>query len=332
MKRETNLIEKIADPDNLRLAYWKAQRGKSCKQDVLLFQKQLDANLLSLITQIQQASVIVGNYTYFTVFDPKQRLICAAAFPERVLHHAIMNICTANFEKYQLFDSYASRLGKGSYAALQRAMYYQRKYKWFLKLDVRKYFDSIDHQILIELLSSRFKETKLHNIFYDIIDSYHVETNKGLPIGNLTSQYFANHYLAVSDHYIKEQLKIEGFVRYMDDMVLWDNDKDALNNKGKQLQSFIKTFLKLELKPFCLNSTQKGLPFLGYTIYSNMLRLNRRSKKRFIIKLNKYEENLKNNYWNQTEFQKHVLPLLAFTKHADSFCFRKKCMEKIYGQ
>jgi RNA-directed DNA polymerase len=124
MKRAGYLLESIADIDNLRLAYFKAKKGKSEKHSVHLFTNELDRNLLKLREQILSGKIEVGNYHYFTIYDPKERKICAAAFAERVLHHAIMNICHPYFERYQIYDSYASRIGKGTYAALERAAYY----------------------------------------------------------------------------------------------------------------------------------------------------------------------------------------------------------------
>ncbi len=273
MKRENDLIEKIAEPDNLRLAFWKARKAKEGKIEVAQFRMHLDKNLLSIREELLSGKLKVGNYHYFTIFDPKERLICAASFKERVLHHAIMNICHANFEKYQISGSYASRPGKGTYAALERAAVFQKKYKWFLKLDVRKYFDTIDHRILKRMLAKRFKDIALLNVFSNIIDSYQTSNGKGLPIGNLTSQYFANHYLALADHYIKEKLQALAYVRYMDDMVMWSDDKNTLLKIGNDFQSFIQSELQLSLKPVCLNTTDKGLPFLDYLLYPDNILL-----------------------------------------------------------
>ena len=267
MKRENNLISLIAEPDNLRLAFWKARKAKDGKMEVAAYRKSLDENLLALRNELLSGNVQVGQYHYFTIYDPKERKICAATFRERVLHHALMNVCHANFEKYQIFDSYASRIGKGSYAALERASVFQKQYKWFLKLDVRKYFDSIDYAKLKTMLAKRYKDKALLHIFFQIIDSYQTNSDKGLPIGNLTSQYFANHYLALADHHIKEKLQVSAYVRYMDDMVIWSNDKNMLLKIGNEFQSFIESELSLSLKPFCLNSTDRGLPFLGYLLY-----------------------------------------------------------------
>jgi hypothetical protein len=289
----------------------------------------LQANLVSLSTQINNGQVTVGNYHYFTIYDPKERVICAAPFNQRVLHHALMNVCHPIFEKYQVFDSYASRLGKGTYAALKRAASFQKKFTYFLKLDVRKYFDSIDQHALTDMLASRFKEDKLLRIFYDITDSYQTQSGKGVPIGNLTSQYFANHYLGLSDHFVKEKLGVKAYVRYMDDMVLWDNNKDTLLAKGKLFEYFIAEKLQLVLKPFCLNSSNHGLPFLGYTVFPNKIQLNTNSRKRFKQKLATYQNNLNKNIWSQQDYQKHVGPLLAFANHANSFSYRQQCLHTL---
>ena len=166
-------------------------------------------------------------------------------------------------------------------------------------------------------------------IFESIIDSYCVMLNKGVPIGNLTSQYFANHYLAQADHYVKEKLEIKAYVRYMDDMVLWHDNKEILIRAGKSLKIYSKGELKLTLKPFCLNQNMRGLPFLGYLLYPDVIRLAHRSRIRFIKKLRIYENKLKSGIWTQKEYQNHVLPLIAFTEHANAKEFRKKIIENI---
>lgn len=201
MKRQGHLIEKIANMDNLSLAFYKAKKGKAYKDEIIAYAQRLQGNLLDLRQQLFWADVDVGNYSYFTVYDPKKRLICAAPFGQRVMHHALMNICHPFFEKVQIFHSYASRVAKGTYAALDQARSYHNHYKWFLKLDYRKYFDNLDHFILKQQLRALFKDPVLLKIFYRIIDSYCTTENKGVPIGNLTSQYFANHYLANMDHF-----------------------------------------------------------------------------------------------------------------------------------
>ncbi len=323
MKRQGQLLEQIADLNNLYAAFYKAQKGKSSKPYVSAYREHLHENLQRLQHQIVAGTVETLNYHTFTIYDPKKRLICATSFSQRVLHHAIMNLCHSSFENYQLADSFASRTGKGTYAALDKARQYNRHYRWFLKLDVRKYFESIDHAILKKQLHRMFKDPPLLRLFGQIIDSYSTDEQKSVPIGNLTSQYFANHYLSAADYYAKVVLKAAAYVRYMDDMVLWYNDKEELLAMGYRFQEFIASELLLVLKPFCLNETRKGLPFLGYLLYKDQVRLAPRSKKRFIATSLRYDAKLKTGLWSQKEFANHAMPLVAFTEYANAREFRK---------
>jgi len=323
MKRQGQLLEQIADLNNLYEAFYKAQKGKLSKPYVSAYREHLQQNLQRLQRQIISGAVETGNYHTFTIYDPKKRLICATPFSQRVLHHAVMNLCHPSFEKHQIASSFASRSGKGTYAALDKARQYNQRYRWFLKLDVRKYFESIDHAILKQQLRRLFKDPPLLLLFEQIIDSYSTAEHKSIPIGNLTSQYFANHYLSVADHYVKEVLRVPAYVRYMDDMVLWHHDKEGLLAMGYKFQEFIARELLLELKPFCLNETRKGLPFLGYLLYRGQVRLAPRSKKRFIATSLLYDAKLQAGLLSQKEFANHILPLVAFTEYANAKEFRK---------
>ncbi len=324
-KRANNLILQIADMDNIMLAFWKAKRGREMKEEVKEFANKLNANLLKIQNGVLEGNIELGNYHYFKIYDPKERVICAASFPERILHHAIMNICHPVFEQVQLFDSYATRVNKGQYAALERAKQFQNKYKWFCKLDVRKYFDSIDHQVLKTLLRHKFKDYQLLDLFNRIIGSYEVTPGKGIPIGNLTSQYFANYYLSFADHFLKETIHVPAYIRYMDDMVLWHTDLSLLSEIKVKFVNYIETELKLKVKPDCTNCNEKGLPFLGYVLFPNsFVRMNKHSKSRFASKFKKYSELLNNGSWSEKEFSNHVTPLFAFAQYADTLEYRKK--------
>lgn len=318
MKRTGNLFEQVAETDNLLLAFWKAKRGKEAKREVVVFSKDVSANIEKLQRSIRQGVVAVGSYHYFTIYDPKQRVICAASFPERVLHHALMNVCHPVFEKFQISDSYATRPGKGQYAAMERAMYFNQKNSWFCKLDIRKYFDSICHTILLQQLKRKFKDKQLLAIFSRIIDSYEVQPGRGIPIGNLTSQYFANFYLGFADHYVKEKLGVKGYVRYMDDMVIWGNCKAELRQLAVKFTGFLQDELQLTVKPLCLHRIEKGVPFLGYVLFRSHIRLNKHSKRRLIRRMKEYENLYRFGMWSQLELANHVVPLLAFTQHAQS--------------
>lgn len=326
MKRTGNLIEAIADPDNLRLAFWKARKGKNGQADVIHFRRQLDQQLLQLREELLSGQVQVGDYHYFTIYDPKERVICAAAFRERVLHHALMNVCHPVFERFQLDSSYATRPGKGTYVALDKARHFHRQHTWFLQLDIRKYFDSIDQNVLLSLLKRKFKDRRLLGIFEQIITSYRTGPGRGLPIGNLTSQYFANYYLAFVDHYLKEQLGQSAYVRYMDDLVCWHSDKQHLLGLSAQLEAYLNDQLHLQLKICRINRTASGLNFLGYRLRNDQLLLAPRSKQRFRKKLEAYTAKLLNGQWNEATFQAHVLPLLAYAEKAETYGYRQQLL------
>lgn len=328
MKRKGYLIEQIADPDNLRLAFWKARRGKDHQEEVQQYRFRLDANLALLHEGLLNGDVHVGDYRYFRIHDPKERLICAAAFPERVLHHAVMNVCHPVFERFQIYDSYATRVGKGQYAALERAKKHTLRYRWFCKLDVRKFFDSISHERLYALLCRRFKDPLLLHLFRRIIHSYSTSEGYGLPIGNLTSQYFANYYMAYADHYVREILQAPAYVRYMDDMVLWHDDKGELLRRVKALACFIEERLLMRLNPACINTTDKGLPYLGYVLFPKTIRLNKHSKKRFKRKLHIYDAKLKKGEWSEAEYALHIQPLVSFTRFSDAQHFRRSLIRE----
>lgn len=332
MKRANQLLPLIAESDNLWLASWKAAKGKRYAQSVLTYQENLEENVAELRQQILNHKVEVGDYRYFKVYEPKERQICASAFREQVLHHALMNVCHERFERAQIFDSYASRKGKGTYAALDRAKRYTRQYEWFLKLDVRKFFESIHHDVLKTQLAHLFKEPELLAIFFQIINSYEARTDRGVPIGNLTSQYFANHYLSGLDHCIKETSGIKAYVRYMDDMVLWAADKTTLKKALQGINHFMETKLQCTLKPAVLNRTKQGLSFLGYHIFPHYVRLLQKSKVRFIRKLQNIETHYQDGDWHEKACQQHVQPLIAFTTHADTKVFRENVLLRLQNQ
>ncbi len=300
------------------MASWKAAKGKRYSKQVLAWQANLGVNLKILREQIISGYVDVGHYHLFKIYDPKERLICAPSFGEQVLHHALMNVCHPYFERALIDDSYASRKGKGTHAALKRAAVFSRSQAWYLKLDVRKFFETMHHDVLKGQLCCLFKEEHLLKIFFDIIDSYAYAPGRGVPIGNLTSQYFANHFLSGLDHFIKEKLCIPAYVRYMDDMVLWHDDKDQLQAARKAVEDYASVELQCELKPPVLNGTAHGLAFLGYRIYPHHIRLTQQSKLRFLRKMDYVTRQYLSEHWHEQGCQWHALPLLSFTGHADT--------------
>ncbi len=316
MKRAGNLMPQIVNVDNLMLAYCKARRGKQDKQEVIEYSYGITDRLLSIRQRLIDESLMVGNYRYFEIYDPKKRTICAASFEERIVHHAVMNVCKKYFERHLIFDTYATREGKGVYAAIDRARVGIRRYRYVAKLDVRKYFDSINHQILKTKLLRLFKDHKLLHLFYSIIDSYHTTSGAGIPIGNLTSQYFANFYLSDLDHHIKEVLRIPIYIRYMDDMLLFADSLSELKDNVSKVEDYLRQNLFLNLKPPQIVNVNRGVSFLGYTLLPHRILLNRRSKERFIKKFDAYNSMLSSGEWCDITYQQHMQPLLAFVDKA----------------
>ncbi len=315
MRRKGNLYHQIATHENLRLAFAKAAKGKRDRAEVILFCQDFDANIQNLREQLLDHKPDIGHYRFFQVHDPKLRQICAASFPERVLHHAMMNICEPILESYAIYDSYACRKNKGTLKAIAKAEEYARKYGWYLKLDIRKYFDSIDHDILMSLLSRRFKDKELLDLFQNIFDIYHTEHGKGVPIGNLISQHLANFYLGYSDHWIKEERGISGYVRYMDDFIVFADDKARLKTELEQIEHFLEQKLALQLKDnIQLNLCCQGIPFLGFRIYPKRIRLSPKSRQRFIKKFREYEKNYAQGRWSEKELVQHIEPLIGFVR------------------
>ncbi|MBQ8222988.1 MAG: hypothetical protein IJZ87_06555 [Bacteroidales bacterium] len=332
MKRVGYLVEKIADRDNLLLAFYKAKRGKQYKKEVISFGDNLEYNITKLQNEIISGRVSVGKYHSFVITDPKKRNIYAASFDERVLHHAIMIVCHQYFERNLIETTYATRIDKGVYKALDKAIYASKKYNYVAKLDFKKYFDSISHQILKEKLERIFKDKRLLYIFSQIIDTYSVNEGSGIPIGNLTSQYFANYYLSSLDHYIKEDLKIPVYVRYMDDMLLFDNDRANLRRSVNLIKKYSTDKLELLLKTPIIKRTSDTVSFLGYKIGCNMVLLNSRSRNRFSKKILKYDKLLLNGVWNEKEYQLHILPLMSFVRYAYTKKMRKRILCRIKSE
>ena len=329
MKRSGNLYHQIFEYENLSIACRKAMRGKQTRKAVLSFQEGFETNILDLQQQLRTGRLKAGDYRFFRIYDPKEREICAASFPERVLHHAIMNVCEPVLEKYAVFDSYACRKGKGLHSAIERARHFSGRFGWYLKMDVRKYFDSIDHLIALKMLSRRIKDPDLLLVFQRLFSTYRTEPGKGMPIGNLISQHIANFYLGLFDHWIKEVQRIKGYIRYMDDMLLFGEDSQFLKKVLESSRKFLADNLQLELKkPTQINRCSRGIPFLGFRIFPNVIRLSRRSKSRFVRKFRKYEQNRQAGIWSDEVLVRHMEPLVAFTRTADAAGFRRSVINR----
>lgn len=328
MKRVGGLMPLVYDIENFLDAYYKACQGKRDRESVKSFSADLFTNLSRLRESFIAEEYVFGKYHYFTIYDPKCRTICAAPFEERIIHHALINVCKPYFERNLIYDTYATREGKGIYKALEKAMLSMNRYAFVAKMDVRKFFDSISHTCLMGRLKRLFKDKELLNVFSGIIDSYNTDSGCGVPIGNLTSQYFANQYLSGLDHYVKEVLKAPVYIRYMDDMLVFGTSRQEVRCYVESMRDYLNDRLSLELKPVVLESTVRGVAFLGYHVSRHKILLSRRSKIRFKRKYKYCTRLLCENIYTESEYQKHILPLIAFTKKAYTAGFRKSVLEK----
>ncbi len=242
MKRYRNLWPQIIAFENLLLASKKAQKSKRFHPNVLKFNYNLESELFTLQEELIQKTYQPGKYRTFRIFEPKPRLISAAPYRDRVVHHALCNIIIPLLDKSFIDDSYANRQGFGTHRALKRLIDFARSSHYVLQCDIKKYFPCIDHLILKSLIRKKIKCVDTLWLIEKIIDcsneqetvlDYFAEDNlltplerkKGLPIGNLTSQFFANIYLNGLDHYLKENVKARKYLRYVDDFALFSNDK-----------------------------------------------------------------------------------------------------------
>lgn len=306
MKRYANLWEQVTHFDNLLQAAKQAQRGKRWKHNVLVFNAEREQNLLQLQTELQNKTYQSGGYRTFEIYEPKKRMISAAPYRDRVVHHALCNIISPIFERTFIADSYANRKGFGTHKALQRFTGFARSYTYVLQCDIEKYFPSIDHEILKTLLRRKIKCPDTLWLIDHIIEHsnsqlpvYHyfagddlltpVERRRGLPVGNLTSQFFANVYLNGLDHFIKENLKIRAYVRYVDDFALFSNDHAQLQAARPALENYL-AGLRVKIHPIKsqLFKTAKGGNFLGFRVLPNQIRLrasNLRRMRRALVEL-----------------------------------------------
>ncbi|WP_255948673.1 RNA-directed DNA polymerase [Brucepastera parasyntrophica] len=236
-----------------------------------------------------------------------------------------MNIFDPAFERYQIFDSYACRRNKGTHRAVLRAFHFAKSSAYFLKMDVRAYFNSIDHTILKELLKKIIEDKKALRLFSTVIDSYGSDT--GLPIGNLTSQYFANQYLALCDHYAKEVAGTRKYIRYMDDILVFSQDKTFLKELYGTLVSYACGRLKLTLKPAVIASTHSGAPFLGFLVKQNGVYLLRKTKERYKAGLSEIEHNRREGILTEAEAGMRMEAVSSHLYLARSRIFRNKQIE-----
>jgi retron-type reverse transcriptase len=282
MKRIGNIYSQITTFENLRLADARARKGKGYQYGVKEFDKNPDGNLLMLQETLINNYYKTSTYTTFPVWEPKERLIYSLPYyPDRITHHAIMNVMEPLFRSWFTNDTYSSIKGKGIKAAadnVKKALRDKPGTQYCLKLDIRKFYPSIDHDILKALLRKKIKDNALLGLLDEIIDS-----TDGVPIGNYLSQYFANFYLTYFDHWIKETLGVKYYFRYADDIVILSDSKEELHSNLAAIKQYLNDELRLQVKGnYQIFPVEKrGIDFVGYVFFHTYTLLRKSTKKRF---------------------------------------------------
>ena len=324
-------MPRIASLENLHEAFLRTMRGKEGKQTLVRYREQLNDNLMQMQRELLDGTFRFGRYNFFEITDQKRRTICAASLPENIAFHAMMRICHPVFDNFQMYSSFASRPEKGTHKALAYAQKCAGRYQWFAKLDVCKFFYNISHEVMMRQLCQLFKDPVLLLHFQHVIDSYEASAGRGLPIGNLTSQYFANHYLAVADHWAKEQLLVDDLDRYMDDTLFFGNDHDRLMHQVWGYNDNVSRELRLTLHEPIVNRTKFGIPFLGYVVYWDDLRLTQRSQRRYRMKMYELARSLTAGEICDMEYVQRAQCLVAFVDKAESVGFRHRLADVCEG-
>lgn len=348
----SDVFDDICDYENLYNSYLEARKGKRYRDDVLTYTANLESNLIITQNELLWETYEVGPYRPFYVTEPKLRLVMALQFKDRVVQWAIYRCLNPVYDKLFIEDSYACRIGKGTHKAADRLQYWLRQVsrkegKWYyLKLDINKYFYRVDHAILFEILKRRITDEKLLNLLWKVINSENTKfglpsgmnpeectedmwlSDVGMPIGNLTSQLFANIYLNELDQYAKHELKLHYYIRYMDDVIILSNDKKLLNQVKHDIQRFLDEELHLDLNSkTAVRPITLGIDFVGFKIWPTHRKLKKQTARRIIRKVKNMCEELKSGRLAKEEFMRSVASYKGMLQHCNSYGLRRKLNE-----
>ncbi len=338
MKRVGHLFESVTSFSNLCAAAHRAARGKKDRPAVASFLMDLEHEIIALKAELCEQRYIPGPLHTFEITDPKRRLISAAPFRDRVVFHALCSIVEPYFERRYIFHSYACRKGKGTHAAIAQAQRLCRKYYYYLKLDIASFFASIDHRRLKMILDRLFKDERLLSLLHTIIDRGSGMENEtgsgtGLPIGNLTSQHFANLYLDQLDHFVKDERGVKGYLRYMDDFVLFSDETEELHLLRAAIERFLTEQLRLELNPraTALAPVTEGLNYLGLRIFPDLIRLANRTKYRRWKKIHAIQRAFERGAITEAAYAKSMQSITEHLKIGDTYYRRRDMFENAPG-
>ncbi len=342
MKRYGDLYPQIITFENLLAAAKQAQRQKRYREPVLAFNDHLERELLQLQRELQTQTYQPGRYKTFEIYEPKRRLISAAPYRDRVVHHALCNIIVPIFDRTFIATSYANRKGYGSHRALRQFVQNARDYRYVLQCDICKYFPSIDVTMLKQIIRRKLKCKATLWLIDTILDNRSeaetlldyfpgdtlltpLERPKGIPIGNLTSQFFANVYLNGCDRYVKEILKAPAYLRYVDDFALFSDDRDFLMHCRKQIETYLAT-LRLRIHPIKsqLTQTRYGACFVGFRVLSDRIRVRNHNLQTGRRRLKRLKADYANGQRSEHDIAQSLQSWNAHLAHGDTWRLRQR--------
>ena len=347
MNRHKDLFPAIVSFENLYQAFKKAAKGKRGQPNVAAFEFDLEANLFRLQEELQAKTYRHSAYDSFYIRDPKHRLISAALFRDRVVHHALVRVIEPIFERSFIEDSYANRAGKGTHLALDRCQAFARRYRFVLQCDLRQYFPSIDHALLRRILARKLADRDVLWLVdrilesgagvlsgeYDMVyfpgdDLFAAQRPRALPIGNLTSQFWANCYLNPLDHFVKRELHCKGYLRYVDDFLLFADDTRPLWAWKRAIRDHLAGLrLALHERRSTVYPVGNGIPFLGFRVYPTHRRLKRANGVAFARRLKRHCAALARGEITYEELERRVLGWIAHAAHGDTYRLRRSLFD-----
>ncbi len=334
---DNSLFNKICSYENLYLAYEKARKRKTLKQYVIEFEKELKQNILDLQNELINGTYYPKPLETFILRDPKTRKISKSDFRDRVVHHALCNIIEPLFDKSFIYDNYANRLGKGSIKAVERFDIFKRKISknftkecYVLKADIKHYFETVNHEVLITLIKKKIGDEKVLWLITKILNNHVTQSGggakpTGMPLGNLTSQFFANIYLNELDQYVKHKLRAKYYIRYVDDFIILDNTKAKLEEYKEKINDFLNNSLKIELHPdkSKIHNINIGTNFLGFRVFHKHKLVRKKNLKKFERKFIQ----LRKKYHNGMITRENVIQIfegwIAYVINADTYKYRR---------
>lgn len=345
MKSFKRLYSKISRLETIFLGWEEFRKEKTKKKDVLQFERHLEDNLFDLHRLLLKRRYKPGDYHGFWIKDPKLRLIHKANIVDRIVHHIVSTELERIYEPTFYAHSYSCRKNKGTHKGVialhKMAMKVSRnntKTCWALKCDIRKYFASINHKILLSILERKIKDKSYLNLLRLIIDSFHsdrtvdVSNKKGVPIGNLTSQHFANIYLNELDQFMKHNLKVKYYIRYADDFIMLSDSLEYLERLIQPLKEFLNKQLDLELydEKIIFRKFSSGIDFLGYVVFPHHTLPRTKTKRRLIRIIRSRIKDFKEGKISKETLNQVIQSYLGYLKHANSYKFTQELKNKIW--